>query len=107
MMVNFFLFGCFLEENAVNAFLLLTNDMKRYIYKANGETLGFETIQKTEEECLKSKMTEAYNLSITMTVCQIEKWRKYIRCWFPTLYLYLNLKLVKIRITITLKREVV
>ncbi len=35
-----------------------------------------------EEECLKSKMARKYDLSITMTDCQIEKLRKYIRYWF-------------------------
>ena len=78
--------------------------------------------KRRREECLKSKMAEKYNLNITMIVCQIEKWHKYIRYWFPLkyshylylyLYLYLQLKQVRVRKRlmlmpmIILKREVI
>jgi hypothetical protein len=51
---------------------------------ANGKIFCFKTNQRidAEEQCLKSKMAEKYDLNITMTVCQIEKLRKYIRYWF-------------------------
>lgn len=50
----------------------------------NAKAFCFKTNQKVdvEEECLKSKMAEKYDLNITMTVCQIAKLRKYIRYWF-------------------------
>lgn len=84
--------------------------------------------RRRREECLKSKMAEKYNLNITMIVCQIEKWRKYIRYWFPlksqlkySHYLHLQLKQVQVRmmrmrmpmpmpmpmIILKLKREVI
>ena len=61
----------------------LTFNEKKCIM-ANAKTFCFKTNQRidAEEGCLKSKMAEKYDLNITMTVCQIEKLRKYIRYWF-------------------------
>ncbi len=71
---------------------------------------GFEVFssgKQRREECLKSTMAEKYTLSITMIVCQIEKWQRYIRHWSPLKFSpYLQLKLVRIRRMILLKREV-
>jgi len=77
---------------------LLTFDVNTYILKTNDRIFCFETIQRAEEECLKSKMAEKYTLSITMTVCQTEKWHRYIRHWSQLKFLpYFQLKLLRIR----------
>jgi hypothetical protein len=90
---------------------------------ANAKTFCFKTNQRVEveEECLKSKMAEKYELNITMTVCQIEKLRRYISCWFPMFpmhlksqnplafyhYLQLQPELNQVMVMIKLKREVI
>jgi len=69
-----------------NFIYILTINEKRCIFMANARTFYFKTDQRVdvdvEEECLKRKMAEKYDLNITMTVYQIENWRKYIRFWF-------------------------
>lgn len=71
---------------------------------------GFEVFSPGKQrkgECLKSKMAEKYTLSITMIVYQIEKWHRYIRHWSPLKFSpYLQLKQVRRRRMIQLKREV-
>ena len=63
--------------------------------------------KRRREECLKRKMTEKYTLSITMIVCQKEKWYRYIRHWsLLKSSPYFQLKQVRIRRMILLKREV-
>ena len=55
----------------------------------------------------KCIMAKKYILSITMIGCQIEKWHRYIRHWSLLKFSsYLQLKLVRIRRMILLKREV-
>lgn len=72
---------------------------------------GFEVFSSGKEkkvECLTSKMTEKYTLSITMIVCQIEKWHRYIKHWSPMKFSsFLQLKLVRIRRMILLRMEVI
>lgn len=50
---------------------------------SSGPNFGvFPEGKQRREECLKSKMAEKYDLNITMIVCRIGRWRKYIRFWF-------------------------
>lgn len=74
----------FLQIKSGNSINLLTFNKKWYIVMANVRTFCFKTSQgiDVEEECLKSKMREKLNLSITMTVYQIESLRKCMRYWF-------------------------
>lgn len=73
----------FFHIKCVNRIISLTFNEKN-CKMANAKTFCFKRNQRidAEEECLKSKMVEKYDLNITMTVCQIEKLRKYIRYWF-------------------------
>ena len=54
---------------------MLMGDARTFCFKTNQ---GIDV----EEECLKSKMAEKYDLNITMRVCQIENLRKSMRYWF-------------------------
>lgn len=133
-MLTFNVKNCILEANA-KTFCFETNKMaewkrsffKRYLSLFLRATpihfcrssFGLEAFsngsngKRRREECLKSKMAEEYNLNITMIVCQIEKWRKYIRCWsrspINTLkflhynYLQLKLKLKQVKVKVKVK----
>jgi hypothetical protein len=78
----------FFHIECINRIILLTFNEKKCTM-ANAKTFCFKTNQRidSKEECLKSKMAEKYDLNITMTICQIEKLRKYIRYWFPMIIL--------------------
>ena len=120
-MRNNLIFACFVGKKRIKRLIALTFSEKNCnILNANAKTFCFKTSQRieVEEECLKSKMAEKYVLNITMTVCQIEKLRKYIRYWFQmfrvgksplAFYHYLQhqlqLKLNLGMILIILKRE--
>ena len=75
----------FFHIKCVNSIISLTFNEKK-CKMVNAKTFCFKTNQRidVEEECLKSRMAEKYDLNITMNVCQIEKLRKYIRYWFLT-----------------------
>jgi hypothetical protein len=71
------------------SFKKLTFSDKKCILISNAKTFCFNSktnqmveVEEVKEECLKSKMAEKYDLNITMRVCQIEKWHKYINYWF-------------------------
>ena len=83
MMLGHLIFLRFFHIQCINHIILLLFDEKKCIM-TNAKTFCFKTNQRVdvEEECLKSKMAKKYELSITMTDCQIEKLRKYIRYWF-------------------------
>jgi hypothetical protein len=76
----------FFHIKCVNCIILLTFNEKKCTM-SNAKTFFFKTnqginVEEVEEECLNTQMAEKYDLNITMTVCQIEKWHKYIRYWF-------------------------
>ena len=126
-MRNNLIFAFFVGRKRMKTVIVLTFGVKNYnILNANAKTFCFKTNQRieVEEECLKSKMAEKYGLNITMTVCQIKKLHKYIRCWFRIsrsfqsllafypylqIQLKLNLRMVMVMLTlmIILKREVI
>ncbi len=83
MMISFPILLHFFHIKCINRMILLTFKEKK-CKMANAKTFCFKTNQRidAEEECLKSRMREKYDLNITMTVCQIEKLRKYISYWF-------------------------
>jgi hypothetical protein len=83
MMIGFPTSLRFFHIKCINRIISLTFNEKKCTM-ANAKTFCFKTNQRIDvgEECLKSKMTEKYDLNITMTVCQVEKLRKYIRYWF-------------------------
>jgi len=82
-------FILFFHFQCKKSFKILTFNDKKCILIANAKTFCFNfktnqmvEVKKVEEECLKSKMAGKYDLNITIRVCQIEKWRKYINYWF-------------------------
>ena len=73
----------FFHVKCINYIISLTFNEKKCTM-VNAKIFCFKTNQRIddEEECLKSKIVEKYDLNITMTVCRIEKLLKYIRYWF-------------------------
>jgi hypothetical protein len=85
MIIGYTLFLNHFHIQCINCINKLTFNEKNCILMTNAKTFCFKRkrVVEVEEECLKSKMVEKHDLNITMTVCQIEKLRKYIRYWFP------------------------
>jgi hypothetical protein len=98
-MRNNFIFACFIVINAFGMDTKLTFIAKNSnILDANAKNICFKTSQRVdvevEEECLKSKMAKKYDLNITMSVCQIEKFRKSIRYWCLCLMIILKREVI-------------
>lgn len=86
----------FKDENVFSRFFR-TSPLHVHCYRPSFKVFSNGKGKRRREECLKGKMAEKYNLNITMIVCQIEKWRKYIRYWFPVKYShYLHLQLKQV-----------